>query len=104
MSQFANRTRLGDSSRSENHAVDDMGHSATSIGPVAPHQAANYTICGEPLLTACRQEIHNQPIEQQGFLGMQPMAGIGNDPGFGLGEVAADHGLMLGQQSCRQYH
>ena len=61
------------------------------------HQGANYSIRLKPLLTACRQEIHNQSIEQQGFLGMQPMAGIGNDPGLGLREVVTDHGLMLGQ-------
>lgn len=59
------------------------------------HQVANYSIPKEPLLTACRQEIHNQSIEQQGFLGVQPVTGIQNDPGLGVWKVAVDQGLML---------
>jgi hypothetical protein len=59
------------------------------------HQGANYSISSKPLLTAYRQEIHNQFIEQQRFLGMQPVTGIRDDPCFRSREKLENSRLML---------
>ena len=59
------------------------------------HQGANYSISLKPLLTACRQEIHNKFVEQQRLLGMQPVARVRDDPGFGARKERQDPGLIF---------